>query len=174
MPFKFPTCWPEFYTATILNWKPLLSDNFYKDIIISSLQFLVSNQRIELNAFVILNNHIHLIWQPLNNMSTLEARSSFMKFTAQQIKKELAANSPLILEEFKVDKYDRQYQIWKREALGIELFTPKVFYQKLDYIHENPVRAGLCKYPEDYYYSSAKFYHDGIDNFGMLTHFSGS
>ncbi len=44
------------YTATILNWKPLLSDNLYKDIIISSLQFLVSNQRIELNAFVMLTH----------------------------------------------------------------------------------------------------------------------
>src|SRR5688572_4319209 len=107
MPFKFPTCWPEFYTATIFNWKPLLSDNRYKDIIVSSLQFLVSNQRVELNAFVILNNHIHIIWQPLNNMSTLEARCAFMKFTARQIKKELAANSPLILEEFNVDRYDR-------------------------------------------------------------------
>jgi hypothetical protein len=44
------------------------------------------------------------------------------------------------------------------------------FNQKLDYIHYNPVKAGLCKLPEDYYYSSAKFYFDGVDAFEMLTH----
>ena len=76
--------------------------------------------------------------------------------------------------EFKVNKYDREYQIWKREPLSIELFTPAVFYQKLEYIHYNPVKAGLSTNPEDYYYSSAKYYYDGVDCFGMLTHFSGN
>ena len=61
----------------------------------------------------------------------------------------------------------------EREALGIELFTPAVFDQKLDYIHENPVKAGLCKYPEEYHYSSALFYHNGVDKFNMLTHSRG-
>jgi REP element-mobilizing transposase RayT len=149
MPFNYPTSWPEFYTATILNWKPILSDNNFKDIIINSLQFLVNNKRIELNAFVIMDNHIHVIWQALHNYSTLEIRSAFMKFTAHQIKKKLEIDFPQVLQEFKVHKHDRHYQIWKREALSVELFTPKVYFQKLDYIHENPVRAGLCKNPEE-------------------------
>ena len=78
-----------------------------------------------------------------------------------------------MLEQYKVNKVDRDFQFWKRESLSIELFTPAVFYQKLDYIHNNPVRAGLCNYAEEYYYSSAKFYKDGIDNFGMMTHYAG-
>lgn len=49
-----------------------------------------------------------------------------------------------------------------------------MFIQKLEYIHYNPVRAGLCEMPEDYYYSSARFYHEGTNRFGMLTHFSGN
>jgi len=49
-----------------------------------------------------------------------------------------------------------------------------VFEQKLNYIHYNPVSAGMCANPEDYYYSSARFYYDGIDSFGMLTHYSGN
>jgi hypothetical protein len=49
-----------------------------------------------------------------------------------------------------------------------------VFDQKLEYIHYNPVKAGLCIYPEEYHYSSAKFYHTGIDDFKMLTHYSGN
>ena len=78
-----------------------------------------------------------------------------------------------MLEKFKVDLSDRKYQFWKRQALSIELFTPKVFEQKIDYIHYNPVTAGICKFPEDYYFSSAKFYHDGTRSFDMLTHYMG-
>jgi len=79
-----------------------------------------------------------------------------------------------MLDTFKVNKYDREYQIWKREPFGIELLNESMFKQKLEYIHYNPVRAGLCNVPEDYYYSSAKFYLDGTNSFEMLTHFSGN
>ena len=48
-----------------------------------------------------------------------------------------------MLDDFKVNKGDREFQIWKREPLGTELFTPEVFYQKLDYNHNNSVKAGL-------------------------------
>ncbi len=52
---------PQFFTATILEWKRLLKPDKYKDIIISSLEFLVQNKRVQVNAFVIMDNHIHLI-----------------------------------------------------------------------------------------------------------------
>ena len=97
-----------------------------------------------------------------------------MKYTAQQLKRLLTQYNVAALASFKVNKYDREYQIWKREALSIELISPGVFEQKIDYIHNNPVIAGLCINPEDYYYSSARFYYDGTDNFGMLTHYSGN
>jgi len=93
-----------------------------------------------------------------------------MKFTAQQIKFHLLKTDPALLEKCRVNLADRKYQVWKREALSIDLFTPAVFNQKLEYIHENPVKAGLCKFPEHYHYSSAQFYHNGIDKFHMLTH----
>ena len=54
---------PQFFTATILEWKKLLAPDKYKDIIMESLKFLVTNKRIILNGFVIMPNHIHLIWQ---------------------------------------------------------------------------------------------------------------
>jgi len=64
-----------------------------------------------------------------------------------------------------------EHQFWERNALSFEILSEKVLIQKLRYIHENPVRAGLCIYPEDYKYSSALFYKTGIDNWGFLTHF---
>ena len=74
------------------------------------------------------------------------------------------------MEQFKVNVKDRSYQFWERNSLSVELRSSKVFMQKLEYIHYNPVKAGLCINPEDYYYSSAKFYATGVDDFGMLTH----
>lgn len=169
-----PEDWPQFFTATINNWQYLLSDNKHKDIITGSLRFLVENERIVLYAFVIMSNHLHLIWQPLAGYSVLAIRASFMKYTAQQLKKYLTNTNNDLLEVFRSNKYDRNYQFWKRDPLSVELRTRSVFMQKLAYIHFNPVRAGLCSFPEEYYYSSAGFYHDGKDDFNMLTHYSGN
>ena len=171
---KYPTIWPHFFTATILNWKHLLKDDEYKDIIIECLKFLVDEKRIELNAFTIMSNHVHIIWQPLQHYTLTQIQTSFMTYTAKSIKKKLAVENPEVLEQLRVNKYDRTYQIWKREPLSIELFTEKAFLQKMEYIHENPVAAGLVNFAEEYKYSSAKFYMLGIDEFNIITHYSGN
>ena len=68
---------------------------------------------------------------------------------------------------------DRKYQFWERNPLSIDLFAKEIFIQKMEYIHYNPVAAGLCLYPEDHKYSSAKFYKNDTDEFGFLTHWMG-
>ena len=168
---KYPVYWPQFYTATILEWKPLLKQDKYKEIIIESLRFLVTDKRIKLYAFVLMSNHIHLIWQPLQAYTPDSIQHSLMSYTAHKFKNDLLEKHPLVLPHFKVKAKDRSYQFWERNSLEIDLFTEEVFIQKLDYIHWNPVKAGLCKLPEDYYYSSAKFYEFGVDDFGILTHY---
>jgi putative transposase len=169
----YATEWPQFYTATILNWQHLLEDNKYKDIIVESLQFCVKESKVKLYAFVIMHNHIHFVWQQIPPTTKVKLQHSFMTFTAQKIKEDLQKNNPTLLENFKVNAKDRMYQIWERNPLSIDLFSPKVFHQKIGYIHFNPVKAGLCINAEDYYYSSAKFYATGIDEFNMLTHYDG-
>ena len=166
---KHPIHWPQFYTATILEWKFLLYNDLFKNIIIQSLKYLVDNKKIKLYAYVIMSNHIHLIWQALPENDPLKIKHSFMIYTAQYMKMELMKNNLKYIKEFKVDKKDRVYQFWKRNAMSIELFSEKVFLQKMNYIHDNPVKARMCKYPEDYKYSSAGFYHDGTDPFGIVS-----
>ncbi len=56
--------YPYLFTATILEWKDLLSDDHMKNIIISSLHLLVTDKRIKLYAFVVMPGHIHLICLP--------------------------------------------------------------------------------------------------------------
>jgi REP element-mobilizing transposase RayT len=160
----FITEYPQFFTATNLNWQKLLQPDKYKDIIINSLRFLAMNNRIKLHSFVIMDNHIHLIWQMQALIQAQHVQRDFLKYTAQQIQKDLQRNYPMVLDRFKVDAADRKYQFWKRNPLSVELKTHQVYCQKLDYIHWNPVRAGICKLPEEYKYSSALFYETGIDN----------
>ena len=117
-----------------------------------------------------MSNHVHSIWQVLPGNTPQKVQASFMKFTAQQIKFDLLKNHPIVLEKFRVDAADREYQFWERNPLGIELYSSHVFMQKLEYIHWSPVKAELCNLPEEYNYSSAKFYHTGIDEIGRLTH----
>ena len=164
------TEYPQFFTATCLQWKKLLSPDKYKDIIVESLRFLVGNGRILLYGFVIMPNHFHLVWQIRAGHKPSDVQRDFLKFTAQQIKADLEKSHPAALEQFKVAAKDRTYQFWERNPLSVELWTEKTMLQKLTYHHQNPVRAGLCPWPEQYHYSSALFYHTGIDNWGFLTH----
>lgn len=85
----FVTEYPQFFTATIQAWKKLLEPNKYKDIIIGSLEFLVKDKRVTLNAFVIMNNHIHLIWQMQALIHPQHVQQDFLKYTAQHIKADL-------------------------------------------------------------------------------------
>jgi putative transposase len=162
---------PQFFTATNLEWKRLLRPDKYKDIVISSLRFLVQDKRVKLFSFVIMDNHIHLIWQMMPDNSPEAVQRDFLKYTAQHIKRDLEKNHPDVLAHFNVNAKDREYQFWERNALSVELRNQTVFAQKLEYIHWNPVKAGLCNAPEDYRYSSAKFYETGVDNWGFLTHY---
>jgi putative transposase len=74
MAASFPENWPQFYTATVDGWKNLLSDDKYKDVIVNALQYLVENKRVKVNAFVIMNNHIHLIWQAMTTVYKITGR----------------------------------------------------------------------------------------------------
>ena len=77
------TEYPQFFTATNLEWKTLLSPDEHKDIIVRSLRFLVENNRVIIYAFVIMPNHSHTVWQVQagikENMSRETSSSSLRK-----------------------------------------------------------------------------------------------
>jgi len=162
---------PQFFTATILEWKHLLKEDEFKDIIIKSLQFLVKEKSVVIYAFVIMPNHIHLIWQIQDGFKRDKIQLRFLKFTAQHMKFRLLRTDKSRLEHFRVDTSDREYQFWERNALSIDLWSEAVFMQKLEYIHNNPLQEKwrLSEFPEEYRYSSAGFYETGFDEFGILT-----
>lgn len=160
-----------FLTATIQEWKPILQNDELKSIITDSLSFLARDKRIYLCGFCIMNNHMHLLIQVIEPHAIEDVQRDFLKYTAQKILKNLKDNNAELYETLRVDAKDRKYQVWKRNPLSVPLRTEAVVKQKLDYIHENPVKAGLCKHPEDYLFSSAYFYETGEDNWGFITHY---
>ena len=165
------TEYPQFFTATNLEWKKLLQADKYKDIVTQSMQFLVEKKRIVIYGFVIMSNHLHIIWQMGAGIKRADVQRDFLKYTAQRIKVDLGLNHPAMLSEFLVNTRDRQYQFWERNPLSVDIWTEEVLRQKLKYLHENPVRAGICNFPEEYKYSSALLYKTGIDSWGFLTHY---
>lgn len=158
-----------FWTATIFKWIHLLQPDLLKDVIIRSLKHLSDSGKTDVYAFVIMPNHIHLIWK-LKELNGKEfPHASFLKFTAHAFKSELK-QTPEKLSEFYVDEANKTFNFWQMDSLVVPLYSKKVAFQKLDYIHNNPLgeRWNLCKSPEEYSYSSARFYESGIDRFGFL------
>ncbi len=158
-----------FFTATILDWKFLLANDLYKDIIIGSLKYFVDKKKIFLYAFAIMDNHLHLLWHIIHPYKREDIQRDFLKFTAQMIIMDLKVSNKEFLKEFYVGAKDRVHQVWERNPLSVDIWSEEILIQKLHYIHNNPVKAELCAYPEEYKYSSAAFYAEGIDPIGFLT-----
>ena len=163
----------EFITVTCLEWKPLPEDDRCKDIIAGSMAFLKRENRAIIYAFAIMQNHLHMIWQIQGDHKREDVQRDFLKFTSHQMLKLLRDENSVLLDELIVNAKDRKRQVWERNSLGIALWSGWAIWQKLNYIHNNPVKAGLCKYPEDYKYSSAAFYRKGDGRWNFLVHVDG-
>ncbi len=161
-----------FFTSTIHNWIPLLANTSQKEIILSSLKYLVDKSCLKIYGFVIMPNHIHLILESLELNGKEMPHVSFLKFTSHSFLKTLKIDSTDFLEKFKVKAENKTFEFWQRGALSVELYTPSVAFQKLNYIHNNPCQKKwmLSEDPVSYFYSSLDFYETGKDKFGFLTH----
>ena len=162
-----------FYTASILDWVPLLLSEKFKNIILDSLIYLVKKDKIRVYGFVIMPNHIHLIWENIAVNGKEKPYASFMKFTGHQFLEELTNNNTDLLEHFKVERNSRDHQFWQRNPLPIKLDDRRILEQKLDYIHLNPLQKhwNLVTDPNDYLYSSCSFYDKEDNRFDWLTHY---
>ena len=162
-----------FWTITINKWQHLLKQDENKMIIINSLQWLVQKELVKIYGYVIMPNHIHLMWEQLAMNGKEFPKNSFEKFTAKTLVSNMKAGHDINLKNYSVTATDRQYNIWLRDPLAIKVFSRDMASQKLDYMHLNPMQSHwlLCNNPVDYRFSSAIFYEQNVDEFGLLTHF---
>ena len=98
---------------------------------------------------------------------------SFEKFTAKTFINNMKASNDRSLSNYAVTAVDRQHNIWQRDPLAIRILSEEMAAQNLDYMHLNPMQQHwlLCSNPADYRFSSARFYEQNLDEFGLLTHF---
>ena len=102
-----------FWTSTILDWKTLLLHHTYKAIIVNSLKHLQAKGKIRIYGFVIMPNHVHLLWEMLAMNGKEMPYASFQKFTAHEFQKELRTTNPALLSEFEVNEPERMYRFWQ-------------------------------------------------------------
>lgn len=162
-----------FWTNTIKDWKYLLKKDKYKKVIIDQLRWLVERKKIAVYGFVIMPNHLHILWEMLEKNGKEMPHASFNKWTSSQFLKDLRVNHPNVIPYFEEKTSERNHRFWQRNALAILMDSKPKFEQKLDYLHLNPLQEhwSLAIQPEDYYWSSASFYMTEKDNFGFLTHY---
>ncbi len=146
-----------FTTATILEWKYLLQEDAMKEIVIASLRFLTREKRAIIYEFVIMPNHLHLIWHIPEEHTLTEVKAALLSYTAHQFKKALQKHNPKALTHYLVNLVDRMYQFWERNALSIAIYQDAVFWQKVKYLQWNPCteKWQLAESPEAYKYGSA-------------------
>ncbi len=159
-----------FWTATINKWQRLLEKNEYKDVIVDSLQYLTDRGKVDVYAFVIMPNHIHLIWKVNEANGRESPQGSFLKYTAHKFKRMLEKEDSNRLADYAVHAANKAYEFWQRDSMAIPLFTRKVAMQKLVYLHNNPIAKhwNLVTNPYDYKYSSARYYELDEKNFPFL------
>jgi len=153
-------------TFTIFRWQKLLNHQENISIVLKTFEFLSGKNRWILYAFVIMPNHVHLFYQVLEPYINETIKHSFLSYTSKLMLVKLSNETK---SDFLVNKSDRKFQIWKSPALSVEITSPKFVSQKMDYIHDNPRRAGLVNDNVDYTYCSYASYEKGESLFRFLT-----
>lgn len=158
----------HFITATVVDWIDVFSRKNYRDCIIECFNYCIKNKGMILYGYVIMSNHIHMIIQS-NDGKLSDLLRDFKKFTAKtildKIQNEPESRREWMLERFKLatesHSRNKNYQFWQYGNHAEEIYTEHFLWSKLDYIHMNPVRAGIVSNIEDYIYSSASNYVNG-------------
>ena len=158
----FNTAYPYFLTATIVEWLPLFSNPSIVQIIFDSFEFMQKHDRLIIYAHVIMENHLHLI---ASSPDLSKEIGDFKSYTARQIIDYYKVNNGFILESLakakKFFKIDRDYQFWQEGSHPKQIQDRRMMRQKIEYIHNNPVRRGYVDEPQHWRYSSARNYMNG-------------
>ena len=159
---------PHFITCTVVDWVDIFTRKIYKDIVISSLEYCIKEKGMILYGYVIMSNHIHLIIQSKENKLSDLVRD-FKKFTAKNIL-EAIKTEPESRKEWMLDLFkkateshtrNKNYQFWQYGNHEEEIYTMYFMWDKLNYIHFNPIRTGIVEKAKHYLYSSASNYVEG-------------
>ena len=151
----------------VVGWVDVFTRKEYRDIFIESLEYCQKNKGLRLFGWCLMSNHFHMICCADDGYEMSGILRDLKKFTSKEILKAIEKNPQESRKEWMLATFknagehngnNKKYQFWRQDNMPVELFSPVAMDRKLDYIHNNPVEAGIVERPEEYIYSSAKFY----------------
>ncbi len=158
-----------FVSFAVVEWLDVFTRNEYKDILLQSLSFCQKEKGMEIIAWCIMTNHVHLVFRSVKGQPPSLLLGDFKRFTSKTVVKAIQENPRESRKAFLLDQFKRaatnssnvkEYQFWRHDNKPIELWSNKVIWEKISYVHNNPVEAGLVYRAQDYVYSSASDYAD--------------
>jgi REP element-mobilizing transposase RayT len=158
-----------FVSFAVVDWLDVFTRNEYKNIVVDSLSYCQQEKGMEIISWCIMTNHVHLIFRSVKGQHPATLLGDFKRYTSKKIVKAIQENPRESRKEFLIEQFKRaaiqssnviHYQFWRHDNKPIELWSNKVIKEKVNYIHQNPVEAGLVFKPQDYIYSSAIDYCD--------------
>lgn len=159
-----------FVTFSVMNWIDVFTRWTYNQILIESLKHCQLNKGLEVYAWCIMTNHVHLIVGRNGNQKIEDILRDFKKFTSVAVVRSIAQNPEesrkvWLLRAFKNSAENsskhQKYRFWQSNYHPVELSDNFLMQQKLDYLHDNPVKAGIVREAHDYNFSSAIDYSGG-------------
>ena len=158
-----------FITPTVIDWVDVFSRPVYKNIITESLQYCQKEKGLEVYAWVIMTNHLHLIVSARQGFDLSAIIRDFKKYTSkkivQKIQQENESRKKWMLNRFEYAGRNhpkvRYYKFWQDGNEPKPIYSNEFLMQKIDYIHQNPVKAEIVNEAEHYRHSSAIDYAGG-------------
>jgi len=155
-----------FVTFTVTAWVDVFSRPVYKHTLIDSIKYCQENKGLLLYCWCLMSNHIHMIIGSDGVYSVDQIIRDMKKFTSKIISKQITDQKESRSEwmsnlfRFRGRCHPKEIgsKFWQDGYDCFELFTDHVFEQKLNYIHDNPVRTEIVEEPHHYLYSSARNY----------------
>ena len=155
-----------FITSTVIDWIDVFTRKNHKLAIIDSLKYCQENKGLNIFAWCLMPSHLHLLANTEAGFELSDVIRDFKKFTSKkiikQIEEEPESRREWMLKRFEYSgKYNpkiKNYKFWQDGNHAIEIFSPSVTWQKINYIHNNPVEEYFVSNAEDYLFSSARDY----------------
>lgn len=152
-----------FVSFAVVYWIDVFIRNEYRQVLLDSMTYCIENKGLEVYCWCIMTNHVHLIIgshdKPLPGiMRDLKSNSSRELRTAIQDNPQEGRKEWMLWLMKRAgmkNNNNRDFQFWQQHNQPIMLLSNKMVDQKVNYIHNNPVKAGFVINPEDYLYSSA-------------------